>query len=64
MRYKMVIEGMGCEHCINAVKSALEELPNTSATVELGSAAIETDQSKEALCAAVSDAGYDVVSID
>ena len=65
----MTIEGMMCVHCTGRVQKALEEVTGVStvtmsledktATVEL-----ESDVTDEVLAAAVTEAGYEVKSID
>ena len=68
MKKTMVIEGMSCGHCSARVEKALNALDGVSAKVDLEAktAAIETEGrvSDEQLRAAVTDAGYDVVSLD
>ncbi|MBQ9819882.1 MAG: heavy-metal-associated domain-containing protein, partial [Bacteroidales bacterium] len=66
MKKEIKIEGMMCEHCAARVKKALEKLPGVAAEVSLEAknAVITGDALDEAaLCAAVTDAGYTVVSI-
>ena len=61
------IEGMSCAHCVARVQKALEALPGVTAQVLLedGLAKVTTGGAvgDEALKAAVTGAGYDVVSI-
>ena len=65
MEKKVVIEGMMCQHCRAHVDKALNGLPGASATVDLDSktAVITGDVTDEAIRAAVTEAGYQVVSI-
>ena len=59
---KLVIEGMTCEHCVAAVKKALESVPGvTRASVDLaeGAAQIEGTPSTQLLLQAVADEGYE-----
>lgn len=67
MKIKMVVEGMMCMHCQAHVEKALNGLAGITATVDLESktATIEAarDISDEELTKAVTDAGYEVVSI-
>lgn len=65
MEKKVVIEGMMCAHCQAHVEKALNALPGVSASVDLESktATVTGDVSDEAIRAAVSEAGYQVVSI-
>lgn len=59
----LTIGGMSCQHCVRAVREALEAVPGvTVARVEIGSAEVSFDSnqsSADAIAAAVSDAGYD-----
>lgn len=59
------VEGMSCNHCVNAVEGAVKELGAT-AKVDLASKSVEVsyDENKltvEAVKAAIEDQGYDVV---
>ena len=65
---KILIEGMSCQHCVNHVKNALEELDGVkSAKVSLEdkSAEIELnhDVDDEKIKAAIDEVGYEVTSI-
>ena len=63
-RTKLDVTGMTCNHCVHAVKSALEELAGVrSARVDLdaGTAVVDYDDAKTSpreMQAAVADAGY------
>lgn len=64
----MMIEGMSCGHCVNHVKTALEELKEvTNVTVDLQgkNAVIELNQEVDhaVLKEAVEEAGYEVLEI-
>jgi copper chaperone CopZ len=66
MRTALKIEGMSCEHCVRAVKTALEETAGVrSAAVSLKDKSAVVDHGDEvtpaALKAAVEEAGYGVV---
>ena len=68
MKKILSIDGMACEHCVNAVKTALENLDAVkSAKVDLKkkSAAVKLsrDVSNIDLIKAVEDAGFSVTSI-
>ena len=65
MEKKVVIEGMMCAHCQAHVDKALNALPGVTATVDLESktATVTGEVSDEAITAAVTEAGYQVVSI-
>lgn len=63
---KITIEGMSCNHCVNHVKEALEELSGvTKVEVILGErcAYVEGTASKEEVREAIEEVGYDVISI-
>lgn len=61
-RTNLTIEGMSCDHCVRAVRQALQQVPGLrvgdvsvgSATVEYDPAAVTTDQLADALA----DEGY------
>lgn len=59
---KLKIEGMTCNHCVMAVKQALEAVPGVKGRVDVtlqpGAATVEGNASAEALVAAVVDEGY------
>ena len=67
MEKKMTIEGMSCGHCSGRVEKALNDLPGVTATVSLEdkTATIKTDGAvtDAQLCAAVTDAGYEVTGL-
>ena len=67
MEKKMLIEGMSCGHCSARVEKALNELEGVSAKVDLEKktafVTLTQDVSNEVLTKAVTDAGYEVVSI-
>jgi len=59
----LTIGGMSCQHCVRAVREALEAVPGVSVErVDIGTAAVTFDpaqSSPQAIAAAVSEAGYD-----
>ena len=59
------ISGMTCDHCVRAVRSALEGVDGaTVESVELGAARVRYDPERTSparLAAAVSDEGYEAV---
>lgn len=61
----MIIEGMMCEHCKAHVEKALNAIDGVTATVDLAnkSASITGDVADDVLTKAVTDAGYEVISI-
>jgi len=69
MKKKMKIEGMSCEHCVNHVKNALEEIEGVSdIVVELDSKTATFNASDDVkdynIKHAVEEAGYEVVNIE
>jgi copper chaperone CopZ len=57
------IEGMSCEHCVNAVTQALKAVAGVKdAKVEIGKAVITSDAplARDAIVSAVADEGYRV----
>lgn len=61
----LTIEGMSCQHCISAVRSALDSVPGATVhSVEIGRAEVSLDSAqtdRARLAEAVEDAGFDVV---
>ena len=57
------IEGMSCDHCVRAVKNALEAVPGVrAADVRVGHADVETEgATRDALVGAIEEEGYRVV---
>ncbi len=59
------IEGMSCQHCVMAVKKAVEGLKGVkSAQVEIGKATVKYEEGKvrpEDIEKAIKEAGYKVV---
>jgi copper chaperone len=57
------IEGMTCDHCVNAVTGALQEVPGVKAAkvdLDSKSASVEGEQvDVQALIAAVEEEGYE-----
>ncbi len=60
---ELAIEGMTCDHCVNAVTGALQEVPGVKAAkvdLDSKSASVEAEQvDVAALIAAVEDEGYE-----
>jgi copper chaperone CopZ len=55
------IDGMSCDHCVRAVRQALEGLSQVDVqTVKIGSASVRYDESTgtESILAAIVEAGY------
>lgn len=69
MKKKIIVEGMSCGHCVNHVKTALEELNGAAnVSVDLASKTAVFEASGEIsdgdIKFAIEDAGYEVVSIE
>ncbi|ADL53135.1 heavy-metal-associated domain-containing protein [Clostridium cellulovorans] len=69
MKKKIVIEGMSCNHCVNHVTNALEEIKGIKDIVvmlDTKTAIVDAEESvkDEEIKFAIDDAGYDVVSIE
>ena len=62
---KVIVEGMMCQNCVKHVSKALNGLPGVTAQVDLESktATVTGDVSDDAIREAVTEAGYEVVSI-
>lgn len=60
------INGMSCQHCVMAVKKALESVSGlTDLKVEIGKAEFNCDScDREVIRSAIEDQGYEVTSID
>lgn len=66
-RMKLEIDGMSCQHCVHAVRSALEDLDGVEVRdVAIGTAELSVDSSKSDAAkieAAVAEEGYQVREI-
>lgn len=63
----LTIEGMTCEHCVTAVREAIEELGAEPTRVEIGVAEANYDEAKideRAFADAIEKAGYELKSFD
>lgn len=64
MRHELIIEGMGCDHCVRSVQKALEQIDGVEKVeVELGKAVVQTRTGVDllgALSQAVASEGYKV----
>ena len=62
------VDGMSCEHCVKAVKDALEALPGVigvEVDLEIGTVTVEHDSIQsppEQIANEIEDQGYDVIS--
>ena len=62
---EMKVEGMSCQHCVKAVTQAVQDVgQNASVKIELadGRVSVESHSPRDALAAAIEDAGYSVVA--
>ena len=62
---KVIVEGMMCQNCVKHVSKALNGLPGVTAEVDLDSktATVTGDVSDDAIREAITEAGYEVTSI-
>jgi copper chaperone CopZ len=64
----LLIDGMNCNHCVQAVTDALADLDGVDVgTVSIGEAQIQfdaDDAAHDALFSAIDDAGFDLVSVE
>jgi copper chaperone CopZ len=62
MSVTLKIDGMSCDHCVRAVRQALEDLPQVDIqSVEIGRASLRYDNDStdvERILAAIQEAGY------
>ena len=64
---KITIEGMMCQHCVQHVIEALEDingLTNIKVNLQDGIATADGNVDSETIHAAIDEAGYDVISIE
>lgn len=64
---RITVAGMTCGHCVAAVRDEISQLPGVSSVeVDLGSGAVDirstAELDREALAAAVDEAGYSIVA--
>ena len=65
MKKTVKIEGMMCQMCVKHVKKALEALdPAVEVSLEKNCAVLSADAADDAIRAAVTEAGYEVVGIE
>lgn len=58
------IKGMGCMHCVAKVTAALKEIGAEIESVEIGKAVIADYPDTEKVTKAITDAGFELESID
>jgi copper chaperone len=64
-RREFSVKGMTCEHCVLSVTEEVSEVPgveNVDVDLAAGRLAVRGNVTDEAVSAAVSEAGYEVVS--
>ncbi len=62
---ELKVEGMSCQHCVASVTQAVQALDqHASVKVELaeGRVSVQTSAPRDALAAAIEDAGYTVLA--
>ena len=62
-QYQFQVAGMSCGHCVRAVEQAVQGVDaNAQVKVELaqGQVQVRSEQPREALAAAIAEAGYTV----
>lgn len=66
MKKKIMIEGMSCEHCANAVKNVLEELGASDIAVdhEAGFAIADIDADDAVISEKIAEEEFEVVSVE
>jgi copper chaperone len=64
MKHQLTITGMSCQHCVHAVKEALESVDDLIIEgVEIGTARVQgTQDAVERAKVAIEDDGYTVVA--
>jgi copper chaperone len=61
---ELKVEGMSCQHCVSAITQAVQDVDGSaSVKVELaeGRISVNSNSSRDAVAAAIEDAGYTVV---
>ena len=61
--HEFQVAGMSCGHCVRAVEEAVQSVdPQAKVQVELaqGQVQVDSEQPRQALAAAIADAGYTV----
>jgi len=59
--YTIKLDGLSCQHCIAAVKEAIEEVPGvTKVEVTLTTAVWDGNAEESAIRAAIIEAGYEI----
>lgn len=61
--YRIEIDGMGCAHCVKSVTEALNAIGADVRTCEIGRADVGFDGTESEIQTAISDRGFEVVSI-
>ena len=63
MKYTIITDGMGCEHCIRRVTAAMQGLNAGIIHVNLNDIAVDFNGTEDELRNAIEDLGFDVLSI-
>jgi copper chaperone CopZ len=62
--FTLHIEGMSCNHCLNAVRRALQEVEGTSiGSVQIGRAEVASEAGADQLVQALERAGYHATAV-
>lgn len=61
--YRIEIDGMGCQHCVNSVREALTAAGAEVHDVQIGEASVRFSGDTETLKTAIEDRGFDVLHI-
>jgi copper ion binding protein len=65
MSVSFEVQGMSCEHCVASITSAVSALPGVTGVdiaLAAGTVRVEGTADRQAVTAAIEDAGYDVAS--
>jgi len=60
------VQGMGCHHCIEAITTAVKQVPGaTEVNVDVSTGLVTVDRTAQrgAVAAAIVDSGYEVVDL-
>jgi copper chaperone CopZ len=63
---KLSITGMNCQHCVSAVRKALEGVPGVETvdvSLDQAQAVVSGSADADAMVTAVEDAGFDAVAL-
>lgn len=62
---ELKVDGMSCNHCVEAVSKALEKIGGRDISVDLDSAIVklEIDQADDKIVEAIEDIGFEILEI-